>query len=55
MDTVDQGRSAFIEKYFHMEWPNRSIYHAMFNTATGVETVLNAILNLKKVLEQKAQ
>lgn len=55
VDTVDQERSAFIEKYFHMEWPHRSIYHAMFNTAMGVENVLNAILNLKKVLEQIAQ
>lgn len=55
VDTVDQERSAFIEKYFKMEWPNRSIYHAMFNTALGVDGVLNAILNLKMGLEQTAQ
>jgi Cytidylate kinase-like family len=52
VDTVDRERAAFIEKYFHMEWPNRSLYHAMLNTATGNETVIQAILNLKKALER---
>jgi cytidylate kinase len=52
VDTVDHERSAFIEKYFHMEWPNRSLYHAMLNTATGEETVINTILCLKQALEQ---
>ena len=54
MDTVDDERAAFIEKYFHMEWPNRSIYHAMLNTAMGDEIVIDAILSLKKAIEQKA-
>jgi hypothetical protein len=26
VDTVDRERAAFIEKYFHREWPNRSLY-----------------------------
>jgi cytidylate kinase len=55
VDNVDQERSAFVDKYFHLEWPHRSIYHAMFNTTMGVGSVLNAILNLKKELEQKTQ
>ena len=38
-------RAAFIKEYFHAEWPNRSIYHAMFNTDTGEEAVIQAILN----------
>jgi hypothetical protein len=37
--------SVLIKKYFHAEWPNRSIYHAMFNTDTGEEAVIQAILN----------
>ena len=45
MDTVDRERAAFIKEYFHVEWPNRSIYHAMFNTDTGDEAVIQAILN----------
>lgn len=51
VNTVDKERAAFIEKYFHMEWPNRSIYHAMMNTAFGDEKVIRSILSLKSDLE----
>ena len=51
VDTVDQERCAFVEKYFHIEWPHRSVYHAMLNTSMGVEKVLRAILKLKETLE----
>jgi len=46
VDTVDQERAAFIKEYFHAEWPNRSIYHAMFNTDAGEQMVVRAILGL---------
>jgi hypothetical protein len=52
VDTVDNDRAAFVEKYFHIQWPNREIYHAMFNTAVGDETVIGEVLNLKASLEQ---
>jgi cytidylate kinase len=52
VDTVDNDRAAFVEKYFHIQWPNREIYHAMFNTAFGDETVIGEVLNLKASLEQ---
>jgi cytidylate kinase len=55
VNTVDKERAAFIEKYFHMEWPNRSIYHAMMNTAFGDEKVIHTILALKKKLETNNQ
>jgi cytidylate kinase len=45
VDTVDHERAAFIKEYFHAEWPNRSIYHAMFNTDTGGLRVVQAILS----------
>ena len=45
VDTVDRERAAFIKMYFHTKWPNRSVYHAMFNTAAGDETVIHAILS----------
>ncbi|HXZ27567.1 MAG TPA: cytidylate kinase-like family protein [Terriglobales bacterium] len=48
VDTVDQERADFIAKYFHAEWPNRSLYHAMINTAPGDAAVMEAILNLMK-------
>lgn len=51
VDTVDQERADFVEKYFHREWPSRSVYHAMLNTAPGEEIVVNAILDLKQTLE----
>jgi cytidylate kinase len=53
VDTVDNERSAFIEKYFHMRWPNRHIYHAMLNTGAGDEIVMQMILRLKEYLEQQ--
>jgi cytidylate kinase len=54
VDTVDHDRAAFIDKYFHMQWPNRSLYHAMLNTVTGDETVIHTILYLKDALEHMA-
>ena len=54
VDSVDKERAAFIEKYFHMEWPNRALYHAMLNTALGDENVIRTILGIKKALEQES-
>jgi len=51
VDVVDSERAAFVEKYFHMEWPNRSLYHAMLNTAIGLKNVIDEILSLKKALD----
>jgi cytidylate kinase len=54
VDTVDSDRAAFVERYFHMQWPNRPLYHAMLNTAPGDDIVIHTILTLKKALEQRA-
>jgi cytidylate kinase len=54
VDTVDRERAAFIKNYFHAEWPNRAVYHAMINTALGEEAVVEAILSfLKQDASQK--
>jgi len=45
VNTIDWERAAFIKRYFHAEWPNRSVYHAMINTDLGDETVVRAILS----------
>ena len=50
VDTVDRERADYIAKYFHVEWPNRAIYHAMMNTASGDDAVVEAILNLMKIV-----
>jgi len=51
IDTVDQERADFVAKYFHIEWPNRSLYHAMLNTSSGQHAVIHAIVSLKEGLE----
>jgi cytidylate kinase len=52
VDTVDSERAAFADKYLKIRWPNRPVYHAMFNTAIGDDAVIEGILNLKTVLEE---
>ncbi|HET9401878.1 MAG TPA: cytidylate kinase-like family protein [Candidatus Acidoferrales bacterium] len=52
-NNVDRERSDFIQKYFHVEWPNRALYHAMFNTADGDDVVVEAISTLMKIVDQK--
>jgi cytidylate kinase len=53
VDTVDRERADFIQKYFHAEWPNRALYHAMINTAAGDEPVVQAILSIMKIVDSK--
>src|ERR1700688_1241925 len=53
VDTVDRERVDFIQKYFHVEWPDRAIYHIMMNTAIGDEAVLRIILDLMHTLDSK--
>jgi cytidylate kinase len=48
VDTVDRERAAFIKNYFHADWPNRAVYHAMLNTASGEEAVVEAMLSFLK-------
>jgi cytidylate kinase len=53
VDTVDRERADFIQKYFHVEWPDRAIYHTMINTVIGDEAVLQIILDLMKSLDAR--
>lgn len=46
VDRIDDERSDFIKTYFHADWPNRSVYHAMLNTGLGDEGVIQLILSL---------
>jgi len=55
VDTVDQERAGFLEKYFQVEWPSRSVYHLMINTAAGDEAVVRAILNFMTTLDSKIE
>ena len=53
VDTVDRERADFIQKYFHVEWPDRAIYHTMINTAIGDEAVAQMILDFMKTIDAK--
>jgi cytidylate kinase len=53
VDTVDRERVAFIQKYFHVEWPDRVVYHTMINTAIGDEAVLRMIMDLMETVNAK--
>jgi cytidylate kinase len=53
VDTVDRERVDFIRKYFRVDWPDRSIYHTMINTAIGDEAVLDVIRDLMETLNTR--
>jgi cytidylate kinase len=53
VDTIDQERADFIQKYFGVEWPNRAVYHTMINTAIGDEAVVQMMLDFMKTLDVK--
>jgi cytidylate kinase len=50
VDTVDRERTDFVKKYFHVDWPDRGVYHTMINTAIGDHAVAKIILDLAKTL-----
>jgi cytidylate kinase len=54
VDTVDRERADFIQRYFHVEWPDRAIYHTMINTAVGDQTVVQMISDLMKLVDARA-
>jgi cytidylate kinase len=53
VDTVDRERADFIQRYFHVEWPDRAIYHTMVNTAIGDEGVVKMILGALKTYDTR--
>jgi cytidylate kinase len=50
VDSVDRERIAFVKHYFDADWPTRSLYHAMINTAIGNEAVLQTILHTMELV-----
>jgi cytidylate kinase len=50
VDNVDKDRVAYIRHYFNAEWPTRSLYHMMVNTAVGDEIVISQILHAMEAL-----
>jgi cytidylate kinase len=53
VNNVDKERIAYIKHYFNAEWPTRSLYHLMINTAVGDENVITTILDSMQMLESR--
>jgi len=53
VDNVDRERADFIQRYFHVEWPDRAIYHTMMNTAIGDEAVVQMISSALKTYDTR--
>jgi cytidylate kinase len=51
VDTIDRERIAFVKHYFGADWPTRSLYHMMINTAVGNESVIQTILHTMHLVE----
>jgi len=42
---------AYVKHYFNADWPTRSLYHVMLNTAVGNEPVISTILTTMHLVE----
>jgi cytidylate kinase len=51
VETIDRERIAFVKHYFNADWPTRSLYHVMINTALGDKAVIETILNTMRLME----
>ncbi len=51
VEAVDRERGAFVKTYFGGDWPARSIYDVMINTAIGEHNAISTILHTMLLLE----
>ena len=51
VDSVDRERSVYVKHYFNADWPTRSLYHVMLNTAVGNDPVVQTILDTMHLVE----
>jgi cytidylate kinase len=51
VENVDRERMAYVKHYFNANWPTRSLYHIMLNTAVGNDHVVQTILNTMRMVE----
>jgi cytidylate kinase len=52
LDNIDRERIEFVKRYFDADWPTRSLYHVMINTAIGNENVISIILDSMRIFEK---
>ena len=51
VDSVDRERIAYVKHFFNADWPTRSLYHVMLNTAVGNDPVVHTILDTMRLVE----
>ena len=51
VESIDRERIAYVKHYFNADWPTRSLYHLMLNTAVGDAAVLQTILDTMHLVE----
>jgi cytidylate kinase len=51
VDIVDRERIAYVKHYFNSDWPTRSLYHVMINTAVGNDAVIETILQTMRLVQ----
>lgn len=51
VESIDRERIAYVKHYFNADWPTRSLYHVMLNTAVGNEPVIQTILDTMRLVE----
>ena len=51
VESIDRERIAYVKHYFNADWPTRSLYHVMLNTAVGDEPVVQTILDTMRLVE----
>src|SRR5579862_1992527 len=52
LDNIDRERIEFVKRYFNADWPTRSLYHVMINTAIGNENVISIIQDSMRIFEK---
>ncbi len=54
-ETVDQERADFIRRYFGVEWPDRSKFHLMVNSAMGINIAVDTILSARELFQKQME
>jgi len=51
VDTTDEARATFVARNLGLKWPERHLYHAMFNTDAGEAHAASMLLQCLEVIE----
>jgi cytidylate kinase len=52
IDTTDEARAAFVRQYLGLKWPERHLYHAMFNTEMGESSTATMLVECLQQFER---